>query len=360
MKKSIFKAALIFCMILCLALSLAVFTACTVGQKDTGEDTSGITSGDSDSEGDNTVDNDGGDTSGDSDNTGDETGDNTGDNTGDDTGTPPAEITEEQYAEQNIELLKAHLTSEYKIDNPRYYLQDIEILKVNCKESAIYFRANQFIGGNPYKKFFTAKFDKNIFNSTHKILNETLNKIVKGETENNVEFLETQTILQPEISEELFDEFCDYIKRQSYTYGEETVDFSKTNPENLEIINISNTVGGGGKNGFNFTIIDNSINKIYTGNISSYIGSTSVDEQINEIMNKHSNFYEISSMADFESFDFEKTNGQAQASAEFFSAQNYLNSLYSNKYEFTFNEPKENNNSKTNIKTNIQEFELSA
>ena len=294
-------------MILCLAPGLAVFSACTVGQKDAGEDTSGITSGDSDSDGDNTVDNDGGDTSGDSDNTGDntgdETGDNTGDNTGDDTGTPPAEITEEEYAKQNIELLKAHLTSEYKIDKPRYYLQDIEILKVNCKESAIYFRANQFIGGNPYKKFFTAKFDKNIFNSTHKILNETLNKIVKGETENNVEFLETQTILQPEISEELFNEFCNYIKRQSYTYGEEVIDFSATDPQNLEIINVTNTKLVPIGREVCFVIINKSNNNIYQGKISGYIMSSSTKDQINDFISKTDNIFEIDTISTFQEFE---------------------------------------------------------
>ena len=161
MKNSIFKAALIFCMILCLASGLAVFSACTVGQKDAGEDTSGITSGDSDSDGDNTVDNDGGDTSGDSDNTGDntgdETGDNTGDNTGDDTGTPPAEITEEQYAEQNIELLKEYLMNEYRLDNPEWYdIANIQNIMINSKTGIAYFYADQLIFDTRLNKFFTS------------------------------------------------------------------------------------------------------------------------------------------------------------------------------------------------------------
>lgn len=308
MKNSIFKAALIFCMILCLASGLAVFSACTVGQKDAGEDTSGITSGDSDSDGDNTVDNDGGDTSGDSDNTGDntgdETGDNTGDNTGDDTGTPPAEITEEQYAEQNIELLKEYLMNEYRLDNPEWYdIANIQNIMINSKTGIAYFYADQLIFDTRLNKFFTAKFDKNIFNSTHKILNETLNKIVKGETENNVEFLETQTILQPEISEELFNEFCNYIKRQSYTYGEEVIDFSATDPQNLEIINVTNTKLVPIGREVCFVIINKSNNNIYQGKISGYIMSSSTKDQINDFISKTDNIFEIDTISTFQEFE---------------------------------------------------------
>ena len=307
MKKSIFKAALIFCMILCLASGLAVFSACTVGQKDAGEDTSGITSGDSDSDGDNTGDSDGGDTSGDSDNTGDntgdETGDNTGDNTGDDTGTPPAEITEEQYAEQNIELLKEICIGDYKTSNPLFEISNIQIVVINKACGNIYFKADQHILSNNINKFFTAKFDKNIFNSTHKILNETLNKIVKGETENNVEFLETQTILQPEISEELFNEFCEYIKRQSYTYGEEVIDFSATDPQNLEIINVTNTKMVPIGREVCFVIINKSNNNIYQGKISGYIMSSSTKDQINDFISKTDNIFEIDTISTFQEFE---------------------------------------------------------
>lgn len=303
MKKSIFKAALIFCMILCLALSLAVFTACTVGQKDTGEDTSGITSGDSDSEGDNTGDNDGGDTSGDSDNTGDETGDNTGDNTGDDTGTPPAEITEEQYAKQNIELLKEICIGDYKTSNPLFEISNIQIVVINKACGNIYFTADQHILSNKINKFFTAKFDKNIFNSTHKDLNETLKKIVNGETENNVEFLEPQTVLQPEISEELFDEFCDYIKRQSYTYGDEVIDFSATDPQNLEIINVTKVESTGSQKIVYFKIIDKLNIRIYNGEIYGNLLKTNIKDQIEELMGKTTNIFKVTEISEFQEFE---------------------------------------------------------
>lgn len=301
MKKSIFKAALIFCMILCLASGLAVFTACTVGQKDAGEDTSGITSGDSDSDGDNTGDNDGGDTSGDSDNMGDETGDNAGDNTGDDTGTPPAEITEEQYAKQNIELLKAHLISNFKEDNKLFQIKNIDIIKVNKAKSEIYFSCIRYYMSLEENCFIIAELDKGFFNvKLQKELNEKL-KVLNSQ--NYMDFTNAQTVLQPEISEELFNEFCNYIKRQSYTYGDEVIDFSAIDPQNLEIINVTNSISDGRRRGFGFKILDTKSNKIYGGRIMGALGSSAVDDQIIELMGKTTNTFEITEISEFQEFE---------------------------------------------------------
>lgn len=297
MKKSIFKAALIFCMILCLASGLVVFSACTVGQKDTGEDTSGITSGDSDSEGDNTGDNDGGDTSGDSDNTGDETGDNTGDNTGDDTGTPPAEITEEDCYNEMYNLTEQVLF-EYSNGHPERF-SNIKYIKTNTLKGTIYCSADYTVWNRTSHSFYTIDFDKPFL--TEGTYEEILNNLQSFDPASAT--VKSETVLQPEISEELFNEFCEYIKRQSYTYGDEVIDFSAIDPQNLEIINVTNTISSGGWTGFGFKILDTESNKIYDGNIMGALGSSSVDDQIIELMGKTTNFFEITEISEFQEFD---------------------------------------------------------
>ena len=217
MKKSIFKVALIFCMILCLASGLAVFSACTVGQKDAGEDTSGITSGDSDSDGDNTGDNDGGDTSGDSDNTGDntgdETGDNTGDNTGDDTVTPPAEITEEDCYNEMYNLTEQVLF-EYSNGHPERF-SNIKYIKTNTLKGIIYCSADFTTSwGKTSRRFYTIAFDKPFL--TEGTYAEILN-CIKGFDPASAT-VKTETTLQPEISEELFNKNGSYRKRGVLCY----------------------------------------------------------------------------------------------------------------------------------------------
>lgn len=302
MKKSIFKAALIFCMILCLALSLAVFTACTVGQKDTGEDTSGITSGDSDSEGNNTGDNDGGDTSGDSDNTGDntgdETGDNTGDNTGDDMGTPPAEITEEQYAVMCKEKLNEIALNALNESDEFGTISNVEIITINKKSGVIYALADRTVA-SPVKFFYTVNLKQEF--QVYQTNEETFNNLNEIEFENPE--IKTETILSDKISEELFDEFCDYIKRQSYTYGDEVIDFSAIDPQNLEIINVTNTIRSGGRKGFDFKIIDKANCLIYSGKIRGYTMKSAVDDQIIELMGKTTNTFKITEISEFQEFE---------------------------------------------------------
>ena len=78
MRKSVLSISLILCLVFCLVFCLTVFLGCnSVPQTSTDSNVS-----------DSTPD------------------DNTGDNNGGDTGTISPEITEEQYAEQNIELIK--------------------------------------------------------------------------------------------------------------------------------------------------------------------------------------------------------------------------------------------------------------
>lgn len=286
MKKSIFKVALIFCMILCLASGLAVFSACTVGQKDAGEDTSGITSGDSDSDGDNTVDNDGGDTSGDS--------DNTGDNTGDDTDTIPPEITEEDCNIALDSLMKNSLYS--YVDNQSEAFSNIKHIKTNTLKGIIYCSADFTVWGRTSRRFYTIAFDKPFL--TEGTYAEILNWI-KGFDPASAT-VKSETTLQPEISEELFNEFCEYIKRQSYTYGEDVIDFSATDPQNLEIINVTNSISDGRRRGFGFKILDTKSNKIYGGRILGALGSPAVDDQIIELMGQTTNFFEITEISEFQ------------------------------------------------------------
>ncbi len=302
MRKSVFSTLLILCLVFCLVFCLTVFSGCnSVPQTSTDSNVSDSTP--DDNTGDNAGDNNDG-------NTGDNTGDNTGNNNGGDTGTIPPEITEEQYAVmckdkiEEIALEAINRSSEYG------NMTNIDIKKIDKAGYVIYCNADYHLYGLISNRFYTIKFDKKI------LLGKSYEEIY-----NNLKTIDNLTAeviwkscLQPEISEELYNEFCDYIKAQSYTYGEEVIDFSAIDKNQLEIINVTNSFITGGRRSFGFKVLDTKSKKIYEGSIMGALGSSAVDDQIIELMGKTTNIFEITDVSDFEEFEFgitaKKTNDQ--------------------------------------------------
>ena len=262
------------------------------------------------------------------------------------------EITEEEYKLMCKEKLDQIALQAIQNGTKFGTISNVEIIKINEIDSIIYCKADYSFASVKDKYFYTVDLQENLvkkdsYEETYNYLNKIDYKLSE---------IKYETTLQPEISKDLYKEFSNYIKEQTYTFGEETVDFSKTNPDNLEIINITNTINDGRRIGFGFKIVNNTNNKIYSGEIMGALGSSSVDDQITELMGKTTNIFEITKIDDFKEFKFETKNDQTQTPEEFVLAQNYLNSIYNEKYKFSFDEPKQTSNS-TIIKTNINEYE---
>ena len=86
-------------------------------------------------------------------------------------------------------------------------MTNLEILKVNVLNSTISCRADYSAFGEMINRFYVITFNKNIISgeSYEEIYNNLIN------IDNLTAEVIWQSRLQPEISEELFNEFCNYI-----------------------------------------------------------------------------------------------------------------------------------------------------
>ena len=210
------------------------------------------------------------------------------------------EMSEAEYYEQNIELLKAAIVEEYEKDF-NYDDASVEInseygFVINKASGEIYFlgdRSDMF--GGSKNLFFVAKIDKNILNDTQKNVNAILTSTASSF---DISF-EFHKSIRGNLSTEVYAEFSNYLLKQNYDFGEESVSFG----EGAEILDISRYIGDGSAYGgryIQFPVIDG--DKIYTARLENAMPPRCDDWGIGQIMGYSNNVFKITAVKDFKEF----------------------------------------------------------
>ena len=221
------------------------------------------------------------------------------------------EISEEEYYEQNIELLKAALIEGYKND---FEGASLEIngeynLVVNKASGEIYFlgdRSDMF--GGSKNLFFVAKFDKNILNDTQKNINSILTSTTSS-FDINFEFTKS---IRENLSKEVYNDFSNYLLKQKYDFNGKGLSFSKE----AIVLNISQYItdyNAFGNRCIQFLVIDG--NMIYTARLENAMPPRCDDWGIGQLMGYSNNIFKITAVKDFAEFGVdgaEQGGGEAE------------------------------------------------
>ena len=209
------------------------------------------------------------------------------------------EMSEAEYYEQNIELLKAAIVEEWEKDSN--YAPSVEInsendLVINKASGEIYFLGD--ISGKlgvSKNLFFVAKFDKNILNDTQKNVNAILTSTASSF---DISF-ERHKSIRGNLSTEVYAEFSNYLLKQNYDLGEGSVSFG----EGAEILDISRYISDGSVYGgkyIQFPVIDG--DKIYMARLENAFPPRADDWGIGQIMGYSNNVFKITAVKDFKEF----------------------------------------------------------
>lgn len=212
---------------------------------------------------------------------------------------PEPEISEAEYYERNIELLKAAMVEKFEKKYPGLSLELNEEEKIfyNEKVGEIY-----FIGSydNGYKVFnnvlFIAKLSENFLLNEQKQIYGILKD---GSFE--VDYLLEKSI-RNNLSEDVYNEFSNYLLSQSYDFNGESVSFS----EGAEVLDISQYIAGSdayGKTYIQFLVIDG--RKIYTARLENAMPPQTGDWAIGQLMGYSNNVFKVTEVKDFKEFDYE-------------------------------------------------------
>ena len=214
------------------------------------------------------------------------------------------EMSEAEYYEQNIELLKAAIVEEYEKDfnyDDFDYDASVEInseygLVINKASGEIYFLGDRSdVFGGSKDLFFVAKFDKNILNDTQKNVNAILTSTASSF---DISF-EFHKSIRGNLSTEVYAEFSNYLLKQNYAFGEEIVSFG----EGAEILDISEYItdyNAFGNRCIQFPVIDG--DKIYMARLENAMPPRADDWGIGQIMGYSNNVFKITAVKDFKEF----------------------------------------------------------
>lgn len=223
------------------------------------------------------------------------------------------EISEAEYYKKNLDLLKSALKEEYEKDNPgeTFNLDDSSEILINEVAGEIYCLANTIgkYGDVRGIRFYVASFDNNILNKSQEEIYSYLNSTEKNY---DLSFI-SQTRLKPNLSEEGYNEFSEYICNQKYESNGEIITFS----EDAQVLDISRYIydyDAHGNTYFQYFIIDNG--KVYTARLENAMPPELSDWGIGQIMGYSNNVFKITEIKDFKEFDYEEEAAQAQS--EFF------------------------------------------
>lgn len=207
---------------------------------------------------------------------------------------PEPELTEAEYYEKNIELLKAALKEEWEEDNPKrvLVLSQNEIV-INASVGEIYFIADTEGGlGAVRDLFFIAVVDSNFLDESQREINAVLN-----EKNYDISFQSIRSI-RSNLSEEVYNEFAEYLLRQSYSYGGGSVAFG----DGATILDISRYISGDAYGGqyIQFLVIDG--DRIYTARLENAMPPGADDWGIEQIMGYSNNVFKVTEVKPFALF----------------------------------------------------------
>ena len=222
------------------------------------------------------------------------------------------EFSEAEYYEKNLDLLKSALKEEYEKDNPgeTFNLDDSSEILINEAAGEIYCLANTIgkYGDVRGIRFYVASFGNNILNKSQEEIYSYLNSTEKNY---DLSFI-SQTRLKPNISEEGYNEFSEYICNQKYESNGEIITFS----EDAQVLDISRYIydyDAHGNTYFQYFIIDNG--KVYTARLENAMPPELSDWGIGQIMGYSNNVFKITAVKDFAEFGVdgaEQGGGEAE------------------------------------------------
>ncbi|HIU98705.1 MAG TPA: hypothetical protein IAC73_02540, partial [Candidatus Limadaptatus stercoripullorum] len=141
--------------------------------------------------------------------------------------------------------------------------------------------------------FFVAKLSENF-------LKNQQNRIFEILKNGNFEIdYKLETSIKNNLSTEVYAEFSNYLLKQNYAFGEESVSFG----EGAEILYISEYISDGSAYGgkyIQFPVIDG--DKIYTARLENAMPPSMGDWAIGQIMGYSKNVFKITAVKDFKEF----------------------------------------------------------
>ena len=218
------------------------------------------------------------------------------------------EISEEEYYEKNLDLIKAALVEEYSKDNPkRTLILDEDTIVINEALGEIYFAGHTEGGLGAVKNlFFTAKFNNNILSHSQEKIYEILNSKTY-----DINFTSIKSI-RGNLSTEVYNEFSNYLLKQKYDFNGKGLSFSKE----AIVLNIFQPIIDGSAHGgayIQFLVIDG--NMIYTVRLEGSMPSSMYDAGIKAVMGYSNNVFKITAVNDFAEFGVdgvEQGGGEAE------------------------------------------------
>ena len=197
---------------------------------------------------------------------------------------PIVEKTEQEYMQECKKKIEEIALEKLQSTSKRGKFDNINILKTNKLNGKIYLTADRILTSTT-KYFYELDLGKNFENSTYEQSLKILNSIssVSG-TE-----LITQTVLQKAVSEELYNQLCEYV-------------LGKVGLDGAEVLNATKFHSvSGGMRGTNLTVLKD--NKIYTIEANAHSGGLGrQEEHINYMLASSTNEIKIVSEEDFKEF----------------------------------------------------------
>lgn len=204
--------------------------------------------------------------------------------------------TEQDYMNECQDKIEGIALEKLQSTSKRGTFDNINILKINELNGKVYLTADKTLTGITTTSFYELNLGKNFENSTYEQSLKILNSIssVSG-TE-----LTTQTVLQKAVSEELYNQLCDYVLGEVGLEGAQIINATKFHSVS------------GGMRGTNLTVFKD--NKVYTIEANAHSGGVSQQEEhINYMLSSSTNEIKITSEESFKEFVTEST---AEASAQ--------------------------------------------
>lgn len=197
---------------------------------------------------------------------------------------PIVEKTEQEYMQECKKKIEEIALEKLQSTSKRGKFDNINILKTNKLNGIVYLTADKTFGGGTDTIFYELNLGKNFENSTYEQSLKILNSIssVSG-TE-----LITQTVLQKAVSEELYNQLCEYVLGKVGLDGAEVLNATEFKVNNHSMYE---TV---------LSVLKN--NKIYQVS-ASVISDGSQEDHINKLMTEgRTKEIKITSEEDFKEF----------------------------------------------------------
>lgn len=232
------------------------------------------------------------------------------------------EMSEEDYRIQNVELLKEILAEEYnqftETDNVKYNLENIDNIKINAATGEVNFTSDirtiafDVDMGLVENRIFTGHFGQSFDWQSQEGLNKFLASF--NESDGDMRFDDYKSAMSSQVSEGKYDEFIDFVKKQSY----DGVDLSSV--PNEDFFGVTWFIRDNDAHGYSY-VEYRAINKgnVYTIHLENVKPTGAGDRCITELMSYSNSVFKIVDVQPFEEFDINtEIEATAQAQSEFF------------------------------------------